>query len=481
MEDGTELVVVEFGEHCVKFARLAGRKPSIVEYERVAVLTPAEESYGEALRGLSQNHTLPKRGAVFVVPAQMCFSRELAFPFRDRRRIEATFKFELEGQVPVEIEEVVADYILISSDEEGSRIIAFALKKEVIRAILSSASSVGISPARIDIDIIGLCRLARSLGRASGTILIADIGAVATKLALVSDGELIAQRSFRAGGDSITSAVASAEGIDYQEAEERKLGGELEPDLIRQPLTRIVKEIRRFLLTTGEEPREVLLCGGVSATEGVDELLSDLLKLPVSKLDYGEKASVAGGALGGEPALDFLREEFSPGSTFARIKVSLFCALVACTSLFGAVDFAIFKQCLLLTNRLTEIDRQRQEFWRTALPGEPYRREGFLRYLASRRQELETDREGIYQPETFSAFELLRRIASAIPPSSDVSFHRIDISQKSTRLSGRGSSVASAERIASSITRLTSLKASITRFAKKDGQVEFSLEVEVGK
>ena len=80
-----------------------------------------EESLRAALATLRAEHPWQVDQVVVAMPGTSVATHALPLPFKDAKRLEAALPFEVESQLPAELEEVVFDYQPGTRTEEGTR------------------------------------------------------------------------------------------------------------------------------------------------------------------------------------------------------------------------------------------------------------------------------------------------------------------------------------------------------------------------
>jgi len=76
------------------------------------------------------------------LPLSLLSVRNLTLPFRDGKQIAQALPFELEEQLIVPVETLVVDFMVSATADAGSRIIAFAVEKEFLSALLDGLKEV---------------------------------------------------------------------------------------------------------------------------------------------------------------------------------------------------------------------------------------------------------------------------------------------------------------------------------------------------
>ena len=92
-----------------------------------------------------------------TLPAHKTILRNLTLPFKDTRRIRQTLKGALEEHMPLEPEDVIADFqALPSQGNNDTPLLVAALPQELIAAHLSLFQDTPLEPAVIDLDAFAL-------------------------------------------------------------------------------------------------------------------------------------------------------------------------------------------------------------------------------------------------------------------------------------------------------------------------------------
>ena len=125
-------------------------------------VTPDGGSLADQMRAFLERHQLRGTTVLSSLPGDLISLRTFYLPFRDRKRLDQTVPFELEGQVPFGLDEVVIDYDVLSHDRTGSNVLAALAQRQDLEAHLTLLSEVGLDPKVVDsaplatLNILGL-------------------------------------------------------------------------------------------------------------------------------------------------------------------------------------------------------------------------------------------------------------------------------------------------------------------------------------
>jgi type IV pilus assembly protein PilM len=240
---------------------------------------------------------------VTAIPGSVTMIRYLAFPFSDPRKIGPVVGYELDGQIPYELDEVVFDHLILHSGvkEPGAetRVLVAAAAHDVVADFLSGLEAVGFDPDVLTVAPVAYEYLVENQGADTTQLTaIIDVGHRHTNICVSKGGHPLFVRTLSRGGAQITEALCKKLGIDLTEAERYKrkhgfvpkpgdvLAGERQQigeavsgafklwDLgVRQSIAAIKTELGGF-------PQQIVLCGGGSALSGLDRHVAALFGLP---------------------------------------------------------------------------------------------------------------------------------------------------------------------------------------------------------
>ncbi|HEX5137595.1 MAG TPA: pilus assembly protein PilM [Planctomycetota bacterium] len=357
----------------------------------------------EIFKHYSKNHVIASLEASDTVV------REIPVPFKTDDQIRKVVKYEAEHHLhDCDADDVVVQYAKVGESPEGTNLLVFAVRKDVIGRRIEFARAAGVEPLAMDLDALAYVGAVKAAGliEESPTCVLLDIGHRSTGMVFIVDGTVRALRSVRLGVDSITHGMAREMDIDAGEAGEkvREIAGEeggdlfvpiepgaarpetakghaeLERDVFHQKRDEFAGRLKReyvrsvAALRGGASPARVLATGPGLGVPGLLELLATRLGVPVEpfrpsesfscKLDgqkeqFDENGAVALGlALKGighdALELDFRQEELRVANKFELLKNSL--AVTVTLLFFGLLAFS--GHCVY---KMRQLERERFE------------------------------------------------------------------------------------------------------------------------
>lgn len=111
----------------------------------------------QAVQEMVELHRLRADTIITTLPSHKSILRNLTLPFKDTRRIRQTLKGVLEEHMPLEPEDIIADFQpLPSQANNATPILVAAIPHDIIATHLGSFQDSGIDPTMIDLDAFAL-------------------------------------------------------------------------------------------------------------------------------------------------------------------------------------------------------------------------------------------------------------------------------------------------------------------------------------
>lgn len=241
-------------------------------------LARALASIAEQIGGLRADFT------AVAYPGAGAASPQVALPFTDHRKIEATLAFEVEGLLPFDIDEAHFDYQPLAQRDGKSELLVGVVRRDEFERLLGQLQGAGLDPRVVTLPGLALERIATGIAAGIGLapeeqIALLDIGHDRSVLSVVrgavdekSAPSLVFTRTFAAGA----------------------FGTEAADRLSPVALQRLVREVRQSLRAsqtrTRREVSRIYLGGSLAVIPGVAERLAAELHLPVEPVALPDDA-----------------------------------------------------------------------------------------------------------------------------------------------------------------------------------------------
>ena len=235
---------------------------------------------------------------VFGVSNRKVVVREVTLPPLTGPRRKTSLRFAVEGQVPIDLDDAILDFLPLRNVETPSGVQQEGLLVATVRSSLeSTVNAIERSGRAIDaVDFSGFSLLRLMPGSARGTQAIVNIGASSTTVVISTAGTPQFVRIVASGGDDVTRSIERALGVSFAEAEKDKItrglqGGASTPrdidaeTVLRENVAGLIDSIRNtFAFWVNAHPdapvSNVVLTGGGSRLGGLTLVLSRALGVP---------------------------------------------------------------------------------------------------------------------------------------------------------------------------------------------------------
>lgn len=473
-----------------------------------------EIDFSEQVRDFIQQNEFSTEYVCSAVPGSLVSSRTVDFPFRDRKRLNQAVPFQVEGDIPFDIEDVLIEWQIIGGDRNHSTVNTSVAQRSHISELVEKLAEANVQSRVIESGGLVLANLT-TLFELEGSRVLVDLGHTQTTFCLLRDGQPIGTRTVPVGGRAITQAMASDRGLDLTDAERLKCEqgifeegwGSPYPNAVAA-VDRIAREILRSIegssTPTGEPANpsmfEITLMGGGAHLKGISEYLSERTGIHTSLIAAPEDSEEAQLASGGDPVLfgpaialalrgtsrattqsNFRKEDFAFKTDYGWLRSKELRPTLVLAGLtlllLGASSIASIS---IESNRADRMERQIASQYGRAFPGEPIPN----RPVAAMRQAVDDAREradflGLYGGN-LSALDLLSLLSEKIPPDLKIRFEEVNIDRNVIRIKVVAENYESQDRMENLLRSETVFsEANVSGSAKrmKDGSVTFALSI----
>jgi type IV pilus assembly protein PilM len=235
----------------------------------------------QELKNLVGAHSIPTRVAASALSSYSVITKRITMPFLEKEALESSIRLEVENIIPFPLKEIYFSYYIMGIDDEKEgmmNLLIVAAKKEIVDGYVATFDEAGLDLSVLDVDIFAVTNLIESIYQPKGySVLVADVGASVTNIAIVKEVNIEFTREILIGGKYVTAEIARANNISPKEAEERKihLGDDVRPllqDLVSSVSSEISKTVNFYVAT---KPREtvgkIYLTGGSCRLPGLKD------------------------------------------------------------------------------------------------------------------------------------------------------------------------------------------------------------------
>lgn len=508
---------LDLGSHRLKAVVLDSSRGAQPLEAYFSVARPKEGDPWDTLRAalttLLEQHSIQRDQVVVSLPGPSAATHTFTLPFSDAKRLEAALPFEVEGQLPFELSEIVYDYQLTAQTPVKSELLVGIVRRDELATLLQILGELQLDPRIVTHPALAYQSLwltaQQELGaEGDGPCAIVDLGHERTHVAIgLPQTGLVSARTFAGGGRELTKALAQELQVSLPEANHWKeqqavLGGGdgADSERISGALVRGLQPILRELRATFQAHSarthapvaRILLCGGTSRLPGITEQLTRDLGIPTELLPLPEEleslapdgealaaaqayALALRGKLTGAraPRFNFRRGAYAFRGHLDYLRVRALrlglyaAALVSLFIIFGMARNSV------LSHREAAVDAQLCKLTQSLLGRCEKNYDRALNLLKGK------DSPSAAVPKV-SAVNLLAELSQRIPPDIKVTFDQILVDPDRVSLRGTTDSSKQIDRITQALKAFRCFKdVQVGKLDKTKDHVNFSLDVQV--
>jgi type IV pilus assembly protein PilM len=253
------------------------------------------DEVADAVRRVVDKSGTRTKQVVLAMPQSAVITKRIMLPAGLREEeLELQVEQEANQYIPFSLDEVSLDFCVVgpSPTSVGDvEVLIAASRKDRVQDRQGLAEAAGLKPVVLDIEShasrLAMSRVVQALPNGGKDALVAlfEIGADTTSLKVLRDEEMLYDRDQAFGGAQLTQLISRQYGFSFEEAEQKKLAGDLPEDYESTILSPFVdslsQEIGRalqyfFTSTPHHKVHYVMLAGGTATLPGLKERVTDL-------------------------------------------------------------------------------------------------------------------------------------------------------------------------------------------------------------
>jgi len=349
LQNSRKALSIDFGSAQIKIIEGQSSKKGINISKSFTIDLP-KDAYGNgevldetaiaiALKNSLKENNVSTNLAYGTINSSAIITREISIPKVPEKEIASIIGYQLGDYLPVDPENYVVEHLIIGTtkemDIEKINILLIAIPKKMVLDHLNLMKSAGLKPQVLDYQgnsitkLLGYNSFANEDYNVKDTTVVSiDIGYINSKVTIIKNGNIEVARVIEGGSKVLYDNIGTL--FDYtwderiskvREIEDINVTNEEFTDyhrllnLIRTTIDSIMEKIEmvfKYYTTreTGNIVNFILLQGGLSNINGVDNLFSNYFNIPSVKLHTLDKLKCKGdlskysNAIGGLIRLD---------------------------------------------------------------------------------------------------------------------------------------------------------------------------------
>ncbi len=382
---------------------------------------------GDICKTLSLKNT----SVTISIPAGRVFFRTMKAPFKNRNKIRQMLPYELETELPVPVENLLIDFLSVSTTGDHL-LIAAALEKKFFKDVLNTLEKSGIEPVKVTpagFDIV--CCLVR-FTRLPEQVLILHTDRFSATLYSVIAKEITSIRSFRIPPEGPVRIKILTNGIRQM----------------------ILASKQNFSMSFS--PEGILITGSPGDFEELENALNERFDISIRGIDLVRETDISQSSdnlkwcahhlnnafasalaeIYGFRELNFRKNSFGSKTFWRKHKASLIKtgALAAAVFLIFLMNF--FTGNRLMEKRLAQLEGKVESIFRSTFPETSRIEDAVLQMRIKLREARGKDSVSPESQKRIRAIDILNEISKRIPENADVDFGRLVLGMESVQFSG---------------------------------------------
>src|SRR6185436_3683611 len=167
--------------HSAVFADIPLMEKTIVNH----AIVNEERLAGNIMRAIKTAKNINSKYVVCSVPEAKSFVRTVKLPKMPIEEIEGAIPFELEQDIPIPIDQVYIDWVILREFGDSLELLVTASSKDYIDALVNSLHSIKLRPIAMEIGSQATARALIGTETQNKSVLIVDIGAQQSSFIIV--------------------------------------------------------------------------------------------------------------------------------------------------------------------------------------------------------------------------------------------------------------------------------------------------------
>ncbi len=300
-----ELVGVDIGTTSIKMCSLKSSKGAF-SIQNIVKKTYEQELISDGhivdidflaqeLQAIFKENGIKSKNVACALSSYSVISKKITVPFMDDDALENMIGVEVENAIPFPMKDIYYSYYVIGVYPEKQNMMnvkIVAVKREIVDAYIATFNLGGLNLQILDVDMFGISNVVEQIyAPKEHSVLIVDIGASVTNIAILNGENIEFTREILMGGKYLTTQIQRSIKVKYKEAEEKKVAADADvtylfEDFIFNISSEINKTVRFYLATKPKENiGKIFVTGGSSLLPGIKEKIVDETGIPVEVVD----------------------------------------------------------------------------------------------------------------------------------------------------------------------------------------------------
>ncbi len=431
------------------------------------------------------------------IPLSWLSTRNLDFPFADRKKIEQTLLHELDDHLIDPIDEVAVSYNVVSRDGGQSKLLAFSVEKEQLHSFLSALNVVGLDPDRVSPAVVPLSEVVGKNYPDNKTIVL-QAGLSSLTMALVVNGTCLFCRELPYPEDFLNYSASDFIGLIMLPSGDdffQKIGEDFKRNLGFMRLNGVahVDDLQQ-VVGTGLLAGHPAICHKLSSKIGkkvepstmqlIPELTGREIFMGVRPLRYEMALSLSLLSWEKYPtAINFRQGAFKKKRILFTSRKQIFYAASILFLIPFLAAFYCWNDYRVLSDKNQSLQASMETLYRSQFPEAGRIQNAYTQMKVAVRGKGDAEFSLPFFSGRPKKLDMLADISSRIPGSLPLEISRMVLEQESVRMRGETenyNSVNEIKRLLSGSSFYSNVQILSATSAPKSGKIRFEIQLELG-
>jgi type IV pilus assembly protein PilM len=252
----------------------------------------------EAIKKLVATSKVSAKEVFLALSESNVYSQVIYLPPLSTAELASAINFEAEQYIPVQLDEVEFEYIILSNPQKGAgatanmEVLLVAAKKRALEKMLFLVQKAGLSPMAMETESLSIVR--SDAGNLNRNKLMVNLGNRSSEIIILINQKIKFIKTVNTGGEAFTRAIATSLNMNFNQAEQYKIfygldKTQLEGKIAKAiliPCSVIFDQIKKSLAFINQKQPEnkvdlIVLTGGGADMPGLSALLAKETNLEV--------------------------------------------------------------------------------------------------------------------------------------------------------------------------------------------------------
>lgn len=254
----------------------------------------------------SRGKKIPEKFVVASLPEEKSFVRIIRLPRLKKEEVDSAVRWELEGNIPLPIEQAYYDYEIISAPgpaDDHIDVLITVFPRIIVDSYAAVLKDAGFSPIALELESQAISRATINENLFDKSVIIIDIGMTRSSFIIFGAGSIVLTLSIALGGRNFNNAIAEKLGISPEDAEKLKKEHGLDKnykngvliEALAPMISALIDQIKKQSWYYKEHSghihgapdyiSKIILVGGDANLVGLEKYISVAVKKPVVAAD----------------------------------------------------------------------------------------------------------------------------------------------------------------------------------------------------